>query len=219
MRMDPTPLLAYWLYFILAAYLTLLVVVAVRRVVRGKAATESAVLRIADGVAEIRQGADPATLVGLFLIAASFLWTTIGVAVGVAAISLVFDLQGGVTSVLGILYLALAAFAFFIVIWAIWLGFGCWGVVVDSHTQTVTTWWGLMRPWRRHVRALADYTTVAVRPGKRRGIRARTFVVSIEGKGKPIVLDRGSWQSRDQALELAKQIATASGLEVRDYTE
>ena len=217
--MDPTTLLAYWLYFILAAYLTLLVVVAVRRVIRGKAATESAMLRIADGIAEIRQGADPGTLVGLFLIAASFLWTTIGVAVGVGAINMVFDLPDGMASALGIFYLALAAFAAFIVIWAIWLGFGCWGVVVDSRAQMVTTWWGLMRPWRRHARALAEFTTVAVRLGKRRGIRARSFVVSIEGKGKPIVLDRGSWQSRDQALDLGKQIAAAAGLELRDYAE
>lgn len=214
-----TTIFAYWLYFILVAYLTLLVVVAVRRVLRGKAATESAVVRIADGVAEIRQGADPATLVGLFLIAASFLWTTIGVAVGVAAIQMLLDLPEGLASGMAAFYLALAAFAGFIVLWSIWLGFGCWGVRIDSRGQLVTTWWGLMRPWRQRIRALGEFHSVAIRVGKRRGVRARSFIVVMEGKGKSIVLDRGAWQSRDQALDLGKQIAAASGLELRDHTE
>lgn len=217
--MDLSVVLAYWLYFIFAAYLALLVGVAVRRVRRGKAATETAAVRVVDGIAEIRQGADPSTLVGLFLIAASFLWTTIGVAVGGSAVSMLLELPGGSFSTMGIFYVALLAFAGFIIVWSIWLGFGSWGVVIDARARTVTTWWGLMRPWWRRVRPLSDFDAVAVRLGPRRGVRARSHIVTLEGRGKAILLDRGSWQSHEQALELANQVAGASGLAMKDEAE
>lgn len=216
--MDLSVFLAWWLYLILVVYLVLLVVVAVRRVVRGKAATESAVVSIRDGRAEIRQGADPATLVGLFLIAASFLWTSIGVAVFAAAISMLQTLPMGVASAPGVFYVGLAAFAAFMILWSIWLGFGTWGVEIDREAKTVTTWWGLVRPWRRRVRSLGDFSSVAVRLGPRRGIRARSFTVGLEGNHKPVLLDRGAWQSRDQAMELGKQVAEVSGLTLKDHT-
>jgi hypothetical protein len=210
--------LASWLYLILVVYLVLLVVVAVRRVLRGKAATESAVVSIRDGRAEIRQGADPNTLVGIFLMAASFLWTTVGVAVGAAAISMLQTLPSGITSVPGMFYLGLTVFAVFMVLWSVWLGFGIWGVEIDRQAQTVSTWWGLMRPWRRRVRSLGDFNAIAIRLGPRRGIRARSFTVGLEGNHKPILLDRGAWQSREQALDLGKQVAEVSGLTLKDHT-
>ena len=197
-------------HFIFAAYLALLVVVAARRVVRGKAATEDTVVCIADGVAEIRQGADPGTLVGLFLIAASFLWTTVGVAVGGGALNMLLELPGGVLSTIGIFYLALIAFAAFIILWSIWLGFGSWGVRIDGPARCVTTWWGLMRPWRRRVRPLSDFDAVAVRLGPRRGFRARSYTVGLEGGEAHSSRSRLMAEPRT-ALELAKQVAAVQG--------
>jgi hypothetical protein len=216
--MDLSVFLASWLYLILVVYLVLLVVVAVRRVVRGKAATESAIVSIRDGHAEIRQGADPATLVGLFLIAASFLWISVGVAVGAAAISMLQTLPMGFASTPGLFYIGLAAFAVFLILWSTWLGFGVWGVAIDRDAKTVTTWWGLMRPWRRRVRPLGDFSSVAVRLGPRRGIRARSFTVGLEGNHKPVLLDRGTWQNREQAMDLGKQVADVTGLTLKDHT-
>ena len=58
------------------------------------------------------------------LIAASFLWTTIGVAVGVGAISMLAEPTTGPFSPMGIFNLALTAFAGFIIVWSLWLGGG-----------------------------------------------------------------------------------------------
>ncbi|MCI0341153.1 MAG: hypothetical protein L0216_08350 [Planctomycetales bacterium] len=96
--------------------------------------------------------------------------------------------------------------------------FGRSGAILDKDEGTATSWWGLLVPFRRTVRPLADFREVAVVREIRRSKNSTytVFVVRLAGAGKPLDLR----EPRDPvaARRLAEEAAGFLGLPVRDTT-
>jgi hypothetical protein len=215
-------LFVYWLYLVVTAYVVLLIVVAVRRIRLGKQTSErgTAMVRAEGTTVEARHGADPGTLSGLFVIAASLLGTTVSLGIGLGAIDTLTGLPpGALFSGPGIFMMVFIGLALVALCWSAWLGIGRWGVLVDGSARTVLTWWGLFVPLCRTLRRLDEFSAVAIRTGKPKPFsRARTFTIRLEGLCRPVLIDGTTCTTPEQARELAQRIAAVSGLKVTDQS-
>ena len=86
-------LFAAWAWFILGAYVTLLVLLLGRRLRDGKQSALPELLTVSDQVATVFHGARPQSLSGLLVITSSFLWGTVGTVMAYGGVGMLLDLQ------------------------------------------------------------------------------------------------------------------------------
>jgi hypothetical protein len=219
--MEITELFVYWLYLILAVYFTLLLVMVVQRARRGtQAAGATSAVQVHERTIEARHGADPRTLVGLFVIAAALLGMTVSLGVGLGAIHTLTGLPGGVLSGGGLFMLVSALVALASLCWSVWLGFGRWGVKIDGDARTVVSWWGFLVPMKSRQYRLETFNAVVVRSGPKKLLtRGPTYTIGLEGTPRPVLVDRATCETRERAQELARRLAKITGLTVQDLSK
>ena len=92
------------------------------------------------------------------------------------------------------------------------------GVTIDRTSKTMTTWWGLLVPFRSTERPLGEVTTVALsREVRGSGKSSRTvYPVKLVGPEKPVEID--AEQDYQSARRRAEKVAKFLDLGLEDTT-
>ena len=97
--------------------------------------------------------------------------------------------------------------------------FGRAGTIIDRREGTVTTWWGLLVPWRSKTRPLSNFSTVTLSREVRRSNKRTRVVFPVRlVSPRSANLDLEESQNAEKARQKAERIAKFMGLPLVDTT-
>lgn len=211
--MVPGALLVWLVNILCIAFGLVLIFIFVTGVIKPKEETQSYVVHISDQSLVITRGGGSLALAGGLLIIAVGLLVIIGF-----VYNMIFaESPKSILSTL--IYSSAIVLGFVILMFGVWISCGRIGVTIDRNKREVVTWWGLLGPMKKQAHLLDGFDSVTMRRETQSGFLGScvVFIIRLEGKNAGIIIS-DDITSHSTAMELAENVATASGVIVRDLT-